>query len=162
EPRGRPIRRVLRVRDEAGLRPLRRKRAVRSDQLAQHGQQPECDRLLDQRKADRADSRAGPRTDVKGGVMRFCGTQFTLRRMGRLPVPAVAAAAPRVAAACPLAGAASAGRPIPDPPVLQPPPPPGAVCRADGPHVICDTFLDTTLENEPVFDLPCGTVYETS
>jgi hypothetical protein len=94
--------------------------------------------------------------------MRFCGTQFTLRRIRRIPVPTLAAVAALVAAVCTLAGTASAGRPIPDPSVLQPPPPPGAVCRADGPQVICDTFLDSTLENEPVFDLPCGTVYETS
>lgn len=94
--------------------------------------------------------------------MRFCGTQFTLWRIGRKPVPTLAAVAALVAAVCTLAGTASAGGPIPDPSVLQPPPPPGAVCRADGPQVICDTFLDTTLENEPVFDLPCGTVYETS
>src|SRR5262245_18244959 len=94
--------------------------------------------------------------------MRFCGTQFTLRRIGRIPVPTLAAVAALVAAVCTLAGTASAGRPIPDPSMLQPPPPPGAVCRADGPQVICDTFLDSTLENEPVFDLACGTVYETS
>jgi len=56
---------------------------------------------------------------------------------------------------------ASAGV-IVDPATLQPPPPPGAVCRADGQYVICHTFLDFTLVNEPVFDLPCGTVYETS
>ena len=61
-----------------------------------------------------------------------------------------------------LAANADAGRPIPDTSVLQPPPPAGAVCRADGPYVICDTFLDLAATNEPVFDLPCGTVYETS
>jgi hypothetical protein len=61
-----------------------------------------------------------------------------------------------------LAGSASAGGVIPDPSGLQPPPPAGAACRADGPYVICDTFLDLAATNEPVFDLPCGTVYETS
>jgi hypothetical protein len=48
-----------------------------------------------------------------------------------------------------------------DPNTLQPVPP-NAVCRADGPQVICDTFVEETLVNEPIFDLPCGTVYETS
>jgi hypothetical protein len=55
---------------------------------------------------------------------------------------------------------ASAGALV-DPNTLQPVPP-NAVCRADGPQVICDTFLEETLTNEPIFDLPCGTVYETS
>jgi hypothetical protein len=65
-------------------------------------------------------------------------------------------------AALALVGGATGGNIIPDPSILQPPPPPGAVCRADGPYIICDTVLDSTLENEPIFDLPCGTVYETS
>src|SRR5262245_25084956 len=55
---------------------------------------------------------------------------------------------------------ASAGALV-DPSTLQPVPP-NAVCRADGPQVICDTFVIETLMNEPIFDLPCGTVYETS
>src|SRR5438552_3728711 len=33
---------------------------------------------------------------------------------------------------------------------------------ADGSYVICDTFFDETLVNEPIFDLPCGTVRESS
>lgn len=94
--------------------------------------------------------------------MRFCGNHFHLRKTWRITTPLLAALMALAATAFALAGAAAAGRPIADPSVLQPPPPPGAVCRADGPYVICDTFLDTTLENEPVFDLPCGTVYETS
>jgi hypothetical protein len=58
--------------------------------------------------------------------------------------------------------AASAG-PIVDPSTLQPPPP-NAVCRDDGRQIICDTFLDEDAVNEPItdFDLPCGTIYETS
>lgn len=56
--------------------------------------------------------------------------------------------------------AASAGA-IVDPSTLQPQPP-NAVCRADGRQVICDTFVDEDLVNEPIFDLPCGTVYQTS
>jgi len=55
-----------------------------------------------------------------------------------------------------------AGSPVPDPSVLQPPPPPGSTCQADGTQVICQTTFDVFLQNEPVFDLPCGTVYETS
>jgi hypothetical protein len=58
--------------------------------------------------------------------------------------------------------AASAGA-IVDPSTLQPPPP-NAVCRDDGRQIICDTFVDEVAVNEPItdFDLPCGTIYETS
>jgi hypothetical protein len=49
-----------------------------------------------------------------------------------------------------------------DPSTLQPVPPPGAECRADGQQTICHTGLRFDLVNEPVFDLPCGTIYETS
>ena len=55
---------------------------------------------------------------------------------------------------------AAAGPPI-DPNTLQPVPP-NATCRDDGPQIICDTFLEETAVNEPVADLPCGTIYETS
>ena len=60
------------------------------------------------------------------------------------------------------AGPAAAG-PLVDPSTLQPPPP-NAVCREDGRQVICDTFLVEEVVNEPIgdFDLPCGTIYETS
>jgi hypothetical protein len=51
--------------------------------------------------------------------------------------------------------------PVVDPATLQPVPPPGAVCRADGPWTICQTVFDGSSENAPAFDLPCGTVYET-
>lgn len=61
-----------------------------------------------------------------------------------------------------LPGGARAGTPIPDPSALQPPPPPGAVCRDDGTYIICQTTLNSTSVNDPVFDLPCGTLYETS
>jgi hypothetical protein len=57
--------------------------------------------------------------------------------------------------------AASAGSLV-DPSTLQPVPPPGAVCQDDGQQIICHTGLRFDLVNEPVFDLPCGTVYETS
>lgn len=60
------------------------------------------------------------------------------------------------------AGPAAAG-PLVDPSTLQPPPP-NAVCREAGGQVICDTFLVEEVVNEPIgdFDLPCGTIYETS
>jgi hypothetical protein len=74
----------------------------------------------------------------------------------------VAALAVVAAASVTLAADARAETSIPDQSVLQPPPPPGAVCRADGSYVICDTFLDIASVNEPIVDLPCGTVYETS
>jgi hypothetical protein len=89
------------------------------------------------------------------------GDRFHLRKPERRVIPILAAVAALAAVAFTLAGPAGAGGPI-DPSVLQPPPPPGAICRADGPYVICDTFLDSSSQNAPVFDLPCGTVYETS
>ena len=61
-----------------------------------------------------------------------------------------------------LPAVASAGTPIPDPSVLQPPPPPGAVCRDDGTYIICHTTLGGASVNDPIFDLPCGQLYETS
>ncbi len=60
------------------------------------------------------------------------------------------------------AGPAAAGSVV-DPSALQPPPP-NAVCREAGGQVICDTFLVEEVVNEPIadFNLPCGTIYETS
>ncbi len=37
-----------------------------------------------------------------------------------------------------------------------------AECRADGRWILCHTTLALEPANEPVFELPCGTVYETS
>ena len=37
-----------------------------------------------------------------------------------------------------------------------------AECRADGRWILCHTALTLEPVNEPVLDLPCGTVYETS
>src|SRR4051794_3107137 len=46
---------------------------------------------------------------------------------------------------------------------LLPPPPPGATCIAVGADTVrCDTFKDFDLDHEPVLELGCGTVYETS
>ena len=56
----------------------------------------------------------------------------------------------------------AAAGPVVDPSTLQPPPPPGAECRADGQSIICHTSLVLTPVNEPVAELPCGTVYESS
>jgi hypothetical protein len=52
---------------------------------------------------------------------------------------------------------------IVDPNTLQPVPP-NATCRDDGHQIVCDTFVDEVAVNQPIedFDLPCGTIYETS
>jgi hypothetical protein len=61
-----------------------------------------------------------------------------------------------------LALTASAGE-IVDPNTLTPVPP-NATCRDDGRQIICDTFVVEDFVNDPIpdFDLPCGTIYETS
>jgi hypothetical protein len=59
---------------------------------------------------------------------------------------------------------AAAGKAI-DPAALTPAPllvGAQAECRADGRWILCHTTLAFEPVNEPVFDLPCGTVYETS
>ena len=54
-------------------------------------------------------------------------------------------------------------RPSVDLDALIPPPPPGADCRVVGTQVICHTgVVEPERVNEPLLDLPCGTVYETS
>jgi hypothetical protein len=61
------------------------------------------------------------------------------------------------------AAPAFAGAPFVDLDSLQPPPPPGATCMAVGGDTVrCDTFKDIDLAHEPVFQLACGTIYETS
>jgi len=74
----------------------------------------------------------------------------------------IAAAATLAVASLVLAAPAFAGA-IVDPNTLQPIPP-NATCRDDGRQIICDTFVDEFAVNEPIsdFDLPCGTIYETS
>jgi hypothetical protein len=51
-----------------------------------------------------------------------------------------------------------------DPGALTPAPPPTiqAECRADGRWIICHTMQVVDLVGEPEFELPCGTLYETS
>src|SRR5919112_3551269 len=54
---------------------------------------------------------------------------------------------------------------IVEPDTLTPPPGEGVVaeCKETGNYIICQTFFDEpSLVNEPVFELSCGTVYETS
>jgi hypothetical protein len=59
----------------------------------------------------------------------------------------------------------AAGSKVVDPAALTPAPllvGAQAECRADGRWILCHTTLCLALVNEPVFDLTCGTVYETS
>lgn len=58
-------------------------------------------------------------------------------------------------------GVASADQPV-DPSTLVPEPPPGSSCQATGAGVTCKTTFDASLQNEPVFSLSCGQLYETS
>jgi hypothetical protein len=60
------------------------------------------------------------------------------------------------------ATSAFAGTPTVDPSTLQPQPPPGASCRVDGRFVICQTEFHEPFDADPMFELPCGTVYQTS
>ncbi len=58
--------------------------------------------------------------------------------------------------------AAIAGTPV-DPATLTPPPPPGATCQAvGGSTVICHTAISFPTEGEALFDIRCGTVYQTA
>jgi hypothetical protein len=62
-----------------------------------------------------------------------------------------------------LVGPPITARPSVDLDALIPPPPPGANCRVVGTQVICHTgVVEPERVNEPLLDLPCGTVYETS
>ena len=83
-------------------------------------------------------------------------------RRERIRIRRLAYAVTPVIASLVLASPALAGG-IVDPNTLQPAPP-NATCRDDGQQIICDTFVDELLVNEPIadFDLPCGTIYETS
>jgi hypothetical protein len=77
-----------------------------------------------------------------------------MRKLSLAIAPAIASLA--------LAAPAYAGMTV-DPKTLQPVPP-NATCKADGPKIICDTFAEESAVNQPIpdFDLPCGTIYETS
>ena len=68
-----------------------------------------------------------------------------------------------IAAVASLGGAsATSAHTLVDPTTLTPPLLPFRICYEDGPWVKCDTSGTETWENEPVFDLPCGTIYETA
>jgi hypothetical protein len=68
-------------------------------------------------------------------------------------------AAALLLAVVPGAGAAS---PV-DPASLTPPPPPGSTCVAvGGSTVICHTQVSFPADADPLFDVACGTVYQTS
>jgi hypothetical protein len=84
----------------------------------------------------------------KEGIMRKLGALVTV---GALMLVSLIAGA----------GPVSAGTSI-DPNTLIPVPPAGATCSDDGSWIICHTGFTITLANEPIFDLPCGTLYETS
>lgn len=75
----------------------------------------------------------------------------TIRIAGLVALMLLLAAAPT----------ASAGTPLVDPSVLEPPPPPGADCQAvGGSTVICHTAISFPSVAEPVFEVGCGTVYQ--
>lgn len=68
-----------------------------------------------------------------------------------------------IAAVASLGGAtATSAQTLVDPTTLTPPLLPFRICYEDGPWVKCDTSGTDTIENEPVFDLPCGTIHETA
>ncbi len=56
-----------------------------------------------------------------------------------------------------------AAKPPVDAESLIPPPPEGADCSANGTRVFCHTsVIEPDFLNEPILDLPCGQMYETS
>ncbi len=58
--------------------------------------------------------------------------------------------------------AVSAGTSV-DPASLMPPPPPGSTCEGvGGSTVICHTTVSFPANGDPLFDIACGTVYQTS
>lgn len=71
------------------------------------------------------------------------------------------AAVAAAALLCALAGPAGAG-PLVDPATLQPPPPPGTVCQDDGPWTICHREVIESWVLVPIFELPCGQLYESA
>jgi hypothetical protein len=81
--------------------------------------------------------------------------------MHRHPIRATFVLAAMLLGLAILTAPAAAGGSV-DPSTLQPPAPPFAVCRADGPWTICQVDSETPIVNEPVGELPCGTLYETS
>lgn len=72
---------------------------------------------------------------------------------------AIASAAALIAAFTATPTPGHAGEPV-DPATLTPPPPQEADCHLSGGRTICHTVFVADYANEPIFDLPCGTVYE--
>lgn len=86
-----------------------------------------------------------------------------MRRRAGFTIARLVLTAAALLVAAPVAGAAPASAgPTVDPSTLTPPPPPGAECRLDGQWIICQTSLVSEFVNEPIIDIPCGTLYETS
>ena len=78
------------------------------------------------------------------------------------PIRVVAIAALTLVAVITMSGPATATSSV-DLDTLIPPPPPGADCWGDGSRIICHTsVIEPDRLNEPLLELPCGTVYETS
>ena len=86
--------------------------------------------------------------------MKLSGAVLAIAALALVGAVAPASAAP--------AAPASAAAVIVDPSTLTPEPPPGAVCRAAGVQVICQTSFESHVVNEPAFELPCGLVYDTA
>ena len=84
-----------------------------------------------------------------------------MRRVSRLLAILLAAV---VLSALASSAALASSRTSVDPATLTPVPPPGATCwYTTNPHdVTCRTFKDFNADQEPVFDVTCGKVYETS
>jgi hypothetical protein len=102
----------------------------------------------------------GPASAVPqvGEEQRVNRTSTTARRIR----PLVLAAATLAIAMLGSAGIASAAHVQVDPTTLTPPLQPYRVCYLDGQSIRCDTSTPASWANVPVFDLPCGTVYETA
>jgi hypothetical protein len=58
--------------------------------------------------------------------------------------------------------ASAAAGPVVESATLQPPPPPGTVCRSDGPWTICSRETVDSWTLVPIFQLPCGQLYESA
>jgi hypothetical protein len=66
------------------------------------------------------------------------------------------------ALACAAVVPTALGGPLVDPAALQPPAPPDSECRADGPVTICHRETLDSWANVPIFQLPCGQLYESA
>lgn len=85
----------------------------------------------------------------------------TISRVARVGRQLVVTAT-TVAIALLATGSVSAAHVRVDPTTLTPPLLPYRVCYLDGESIRCDTSNIDSWANVPIFDLPCGTVYETA